>query len=285
MLLSNGVILMNSDVHYFPGISISKGLDPAHFHDTFSIHTHNNAEIFCFLSGKALYHVEGTVYPLSPGDVLLMRPAEAHFIETNDAYDYERIIVNFDPSVFTELDPENTLLLPLYDRTTGKRNHYRAEDFSGNGYLQHLEALLAPDCDHLTALAHLILLMKELNSIFSRGEAISQPDTPEYRLIRYINSNLEKDLSIQTLCQRFFLSRSQLCQRFKESTGTSIGKYISSKRMILARQKIRQGQKPTDIYTACGYQDYSTFYRAYTRFFGSSPKEKTDWETDRIHLI
>lgn len=276
---------MNTESRHFPGISISRGLDPAYHHETFSIHTHSNAELFCFLSGKAVYHVEGSVYPLSPGDILLMRPAEAHFIETNDHYDYERIILNFDPSALTALDPENLLLRPLYDRKAGKRNHYRAADFSSDAYRQHLEDMLRPGGDRLISLAHLILLMNELCGIFDRGAAVSAPDTAESRIIRYINNNLEKELSIKELCERFFLSRSQLCLRFKEATGTSVGKYISGKRLILARQKIQQGQKPTNIFASCGYQDYSTFYRAYTRFFGCSPKQEARSENDRIDLM
>ena len=41
----------------------------------------------------------------------------------------------------------------------------------------------------------------------------------------------------------------------------------------LARELLRQGQKPTDICSACGYRDYTTFYRAYTSYFGHSPRQ------------
>lgn len=276
---------MSTEKYYLPDISISRGLDPAFHHETFSIHTHNNAELFCFLSGKAIYHVEGSVYPLSPGDMLLMRPGEAHFIETNDHYGYERIILNFDPACLTSVDPENLLLQPLYDRKAGKRNHYRAAVFPNDACHQHLDAMLHSANNRPVCLAHLILLMNELYNIFAQGDTFSPPETAEYRIIRYINNNLEKELSINDLCDRFFLSRSQLCQRFKDATGTSVGKYISSKRLILARQKILQGEKPTSIFASCGYQDYSTFYRAYTRFFGYSPKQKPIAERDHIHLL
>lgn len=280
------VIAMNVQKQYFRGIHISHGLDPAFQHETFSIHTHTNAELLYFVSGKAVYHVEGSEYPLNPGDILLMRPTEAHFVETDARYDYERVIVSFDPGILHTIDPENTLTRPLYDRKSGKQNHYPAADFESDSYLQYLHNMLAPDADRLTALANLILLLKELCTVFDRASLNSpQPDTAEYRIIRYINKNLDKELSIQELSEKFFLSRAQLCLRFKNATGTSVGKYIASKRLILARQKILQGQRPTDVFSACGYQDYSTFYRAYTRFFGHSPKQETGAETDRIDLM
>lgn len=276
---------MKTGYRSFSGFSISRGFDQAHAHETFSIHTHQRAELFCFVSGKAVYHVEGSEYPLSPGDIVLMRPTEAHFIETDTSYDYDRIILNFDPEIFTELDPDSALVVPLFDRKAGKRNHYPAADFQGKIYRTHLEQMLLPDCDRLTALAHLILLMRQLHEQFVQGDASSQPDTPIYRIIRYINKNLDKELSLNELCDRFFLSRAQLCLRFKRATGISVGKYISSKRLILAQQMIVQGMRPTDVYYSCGYQDYSTFYRAYSRFFGHSPKQETGEIDERINLI
>ena len=282
---------MNTAKNYFPGIHISSGLDAAHQHETFSIHTHTKAEIFCFIAGKAVYHVEGSEYPLSPGDILLMRPTEAHFIETDPRYDYERIIISFDPAILQDLDPDSALNRPLFDRKSGKQNHYRATDFETDAYMGHIRNMLHASSDRLTVLADLILLMKELCIVFDRSAQLAnQPDTVEYQIIRHINKNLSTELTLKELCDAFFLSRAQLCLRFKNATGISVGKYISRKRLILARQKILQGQKPTDIYSECGYQDYSTFYRAYTRFFGHSPKQESErfpvsLDADRIDLF
>ena len=148
-----------------------------------------------------------------------------------------------------------------------------------------------PNANRLTVIANLILLMQEVVRVFDRDPAASQPDTIEYRIIRYINKNLDRELSIQELCDKFYISRAQLCRRFKQSTGTSVGRYISVKRLITAQNLIRQGQKPTEIFAACGYQDYSTFYRAYTHYFGHSPSSERDTqrilhpEMDQIEIV
>ena len=42
----------------------------------FTPHTHNNYEIFCFLSGDAKYFVEGNIYNLKPGDILIIKKSE-----------------------------------------------------------------------------------------------------------------------------------------------------------------------------------------------------------------
>ncbi len=264
------VIDMFYNRNRFVDFSINHSRQEAGEQIVFKMHTHATAELFYFVAGSAVFHIEGSTYRLQPGDVLLMRPSEAHYIEQDSNVPYERICLNFETSVFSALDPDNTLIRPYYDREAGKRNLYRMGDTVCRSYLDNI--LKAKD--RLTGLANMILLLQQLCTAFDRDNTSgSQPDTLEYRIIRYINRNLEQELSIEKLCEHFYISRAQLCRRFKKITGTSVGKYIGAKRLLAAQNMLRQGKKPTEVFAACGYQDYSTFYRAYVQFFGYSPKE------------
>lgn len=241
--------------------------------DRFYMHTHAFAELFCFLEGEGVFHVEGTSYPLQPGDILLMRPGEAHYIQLNTDVPYERICINFDTEVFKSLDPDRVLMQPLFGRKGGKQNLYRAQT---GPCLDILRRMTEPGPgNRLNLLGNLMLVLQQLHAAFSSGmDNASQPDTLEYRIIRYINKNLAKELSLQSLCEIFFVSRTQLCKCFKEVTGTSIGSYISVKRLLTARELLLQGIKPTEVFSACGYRDYSTFFRAYTKLFGHTPRQE-----------
>ena len=59
---------------------------------------------------------------------------------------------------------------------------------------------------------------------------------------------------------------------FKQETGYTIGNYISSKRLLLAKELILSGMPATQACFDCGYKDYSTFSRAYKKNFGKSPR-------------
>ena len=254
----------------------------------YSMHTHTTAELFFFVSGRAVYHIEGNSYQLQPGDMLLMRPAEAHYIDQDPAVPYERICLNFDPTILSAMDPENSLLRAYFDREAGKQNHYRLTGPKATDCRGYLNKILKSQ-DRLMAVANLILLLQLIGEQFVRSNTQgSQPDTLEYQIVRYINQNLKQELSIGELCNQFFISRAQLCRRFKKITGTSVGKYISAKRLIAAQELLRQGKKPTEVYGACGYQDYSTFYRAYLQYFGHSPRENDRSVTpdkDRMEIV
>lgn len=272
----------------FVGLSIRHDRQEPHEFTRFSMHTHATAELFYFVSGKAVYHIEGSSYTLQPGDILLMRPSEAHYVEQDPTVPYERICLNFETTLLSSLDPENTLLRPYYDREAGKRNLYRTADLGNPLCRTYLDDILRAK-DRLDAVANLILLLRRVGVMFEKDNASgSQPDTLEYRIVRYINQNLGSELSIQELCNRFYISRAQLCRRFKKITGTSVGKYVTAKRLIAAQDLLRQGKKPTEVFSACGYQDYSTFYRAYLQYFGYSPKDirlLNEPHKDRMEIV
>lgn len=239
----------------------------------FTMHTHTFAELYCILEGRGTFHVEGSHYDLHPGDIMLMRPGEAHYVEIDPTLPYERICITFNINLFSHLDPENQLLAPYFDRAAGVYNHY----CGSSQMLYLLRSATTPGGTLATISANLILFLQQLAKEFHQKPQLEhQKSSVEYKIIEHINRHLDQDLSIDRLCELFYLSRAQLCRRFQKATGTSIGKYVTAKRLIQARQLILQGQKPTEIYTACGYGDYATFYRAYKSYFGTSPKQAAE---------
>jgi AraC-like DNA-binding protein len=269
-----------------PGITITHFLDTHPQPAQFTMHTHTYAEVYFFLSGRGIFHIEGSTYPLSPGDILLMRPSEAHFIEMDPEQPYERVVINFDTTLFSAIDPEGELTRPLFGRKAGMLNLYRQKDFDRARYDSCLQGMLASSGGSRTViLGNLILLLQQIAMIYADHPLKSVDDnTVEQAIIQYINKNLHKELSLQILCDKFFISRAQLCRRFQKATGTSIGKYINVKRLLACHQLIQEGEKPSKVYSAYGYRDYSTFYRAYTRQFGQSPGSKKAHEAERINL-
>ena len=93
-------------------------------------------------------------------------------------------------------------------------------------------------------------------------------------IIDYLNEHLTEDISIDSLSETFFLSRYHLMHSFKEETGYTIGNYLSTKRLLLARDLILQGEPITNVCYECGFRNYSTFSRAFKKNFGYSPREQ-----------
>lgn len=212
---------------------------------------------------------------MAPGDLIVTFPQEVHYIEVFEDTPCERIMLDFGPNFFHNLDPKNMLHAPFIKREPGQLNHYPAQTYPDLDFMGHFKAMTANGDDRITILTHMLGLLRDLNVAYQRRNPHSSAtETLENRLIRYINRNLRNDLSIETLCEKFYISKSQLYRRFKKATGTTVTKYIETKRMLSARQMILENERITRIYSECGFQDYSTFYRAYQRYFGHSPREE-----------
>ena len=242
--------------------------------DHFRMHSHTTVELYCFLRGKGVFHVEGSAYPMEPGDLLLLAPAEAHCIELDYSQPYERIVLNFNPSFFQALDPENLLIRSIFDRKFGTLNLYRAYEFSEGGSAQYFRAMMEQEGEpRLNLMTGLMNILNQLSRIHAQRSVLTghEPETPEYRIIRYINQNLNKHITLDLLCKQFYTSKSQLCRMIKHATGTSVGHYITVKRLTKAQQLLLAGEQPTHVFSRCGFNDYSVFYRAYVKHFGHAP--------------
>lgn len=242
----------------------------------FTMHIHEQCEIYCFVSGKAEYLVEGARYPLKSGSVLIMRPAESHRAKILDNEKYERYAVNFSFAATDVIDPRRILMKPFLDRPLGRGNLYSARELGSETI--HLFEEMIDDSDgyerRLKISTRLFLLLEMLYKAYLRRatDKYAPPTELSEQIVAYVNAHLFDKLSISLLAERFFLSTSQLGRIFRRATGTSPWEYITIKRLTAAREKMRCGESASSAAESTGFDDYSSFYRAYVKRFGCPPK-------------
>lgn len=256
-------------------ISINHNIDIIPDQSKFKMHTHRRYELYFFVKGNASFFVEGRNYPLKPGDIMLMNSTESHCIAVAPDTPYERYVVQFDRNAVSGIDPTGELLTAFEKRALGEFNQYRRNDFDSGNYLLFFENIFktVPN-QELQIRTNLCALLNEINIAFQRKieNAIPAYETQMQQIIRFINNNLGSDLSLEVLCNTFYISKPQLCKLFREHTGCTVLNYITTKRLHAAQKEIEIGANPTKLFCNYGYSDYSAFYRAYKKFFGFSPK-------------
>lgn len=98
--------------------------------------------------------------------------------------------------------------------------------------------------------------------------------TPIERAIDYIRQNIEKDLSRSEIADAIFLNPEYLSRLFKKETGVSLGDFILSEKMGIARSLLADTMIPVSLVASrVGYSNFSYFSQVFKKATGLSPVE------------
>ena len=256
--------------------NLSHSIDATPCDSDFPAHIHDSYELLCFVKGEANYSVEGRIYELRPGAVMLMRSSETHRLIINKSAEYERYVLNFMPSLLSGFSRD--LLDPYRKRALGEKNMYLPNEFEHIQPIVYFEKMLY-ESNYLDAkdavLSNLLSLLCEINVAFlKKDELVSTANQSEMDIIAFVNENLTKNISTKDIAEHVHLSPSQVSRIFKRATGTSIHDYILTKRLIMFNKKLSKGINAMQASKECGFGDYSSFYRLYMKRFGTPPSKK-----------
>lgn len=262
---------------------VDKGMTPIGFH------FHDFHKILLLMKGNVSYCVEGRTYDLQADDIVFVPAGEVHRPVLHDTAIYERIIIYISKDYLNTYRTDNYDLAQYLIEAHQKQSHVLRVPAFGTTKLGQIVRELEQSLDsneYANELYHNLLFLEfmiQLNrvAIHDGIEYLSNSSSNKKMIdvIDYLNEHLTDDLSIDFLAETFYLSRYHLMHAFKEETGYTIGNYLSTKRLLLARDRIRQGEPITNVCYECGFRNYSTFSRAYKKNFGCSPREQLSRQT------
>lgn len=242
-------------------------------------HYHEFCKLLLLISGNGGYWIDGQRYDLLPGDVVLVDAGCVHRPEFDADSAYERIIVYISPDF---LQRSSTATCDLRDSFKGQRGHVLRSDKKVSRHLQALAGTLEQELsggeyghDILSGGILLRLLVEITRELRQSDVLLPGPAQPKSKraaqIMHYIDEHLTEELSIDDLAERFYLSKFHMMRLFREGTGTSINTYLTQRRLMLARELIGKGMPATESCFRSGFGSYSSFTRAYGKFFGTTP--------------
>ncbi|MFG1173123.1 superoxide response transcriptional regulator SoxS [Erwiniaceae bacterium CAU 1747] len=116
-------------------------------------------------------------------------------------------------------------------------------------------------------------------------------------LTDWIDSNLDKTLSIDEVAAKSGYSKWHLQRMFRTVTKQTLGGYIRERRLTLAAEALRKTQRPVfDIAMQYGYDSQQTFSRVFRRQFSQTPTayrhtmrrqalQRSSWNVDCSDLL
>ena len=249
-----------------------------------ALHHHDFYEIYFFISGNVSYNIESRSYRLSSGDILVISPQELHQpMFSPEKQNYERYVLWLSGSFLQQFILPDQDLSQCFDTTNPSHTNLIRPDGVSRELLTYLFQQLIREQDsrdfasELCCLSLLTQLLVMVNRIALQAGRAPEPrdsaDSLVYRILNYISSHYNEDLSLDFLANEFFISKYHLSREFSRVVGTSVHRYIVQKRLIMARQMIASGRPTSEVYQHCGFGDYSNFYRAFRSEYQISPRE------------
>ncbi len=247
--------------------------------DMRNAHFHNNYEIYFFDRGKGKisYLIDRNLYTVCEGDLILVPAQSLHRVMysgfTNA--EFSRYLLSFRGSyihndLMRAFDIRHYQLTPedcdtVRDIMQKIEYEYTLfDEFFSKMYKQYLNALL-------------VLLVRKYNK--------TPDDTPHYRssvkidfviseMISYIHKNIEHDISLTVLSEKYGYSKEYISSQFKNTIGCGFNEYLTKTRIAHTVKLLTSSSKPIKhIATKAGFKNSNYFAAVFKSYMNLSPNQ------------
>lgn len=114
----------------------------------------------------------------------------------------------------------------------------------------------------------------EKQSRVSLYEHVTERETLTQNIIKYLNENTDKQLSLKEISKQFSYSLSSIKRIFKEETGSSIITFFNNIRMERAKEMLLRSKMSIEgIAASLGFSNSYYFSTSFKKNFGESPSK------------
>ena len=234
-----------------------------HFHDEYEMIYIQNGSASFTINGKETIFEKNTIVFIGNLDKHMMTPIKEP---------YARYVTIIDSAFFEQLVTE-PVLCSIFKRCTKQfSNGISLEKEDSNFVMQNLEQSLADYnmADSFYEYYCMTFVIKILIHLF-RHNRTHFPDYVNKRksqaiapIQKFLDENYTRNISLDKLSSAFFINKYHLSRMFRETTGHSIKRYITLKRIRKAKELLYYTESDiSHIAAECGYNSTSNFIRAF----------------------
>ena len=246
------------------------------------MHIHDCYEVYFSISGVKQFLIDNKVYDIAPGDLFLINQYDSHYLTQIEKEKHERIVIMIDPDYMKEISSKETNLDACFQERNEKFSHkISLTSDQQSRFLYFVNKILTSngfghDLLERATFTELFVLINQIVNEKNSDKVEDRPSTYNEQvdaILSYLNNNIQYPISIGDLSKQFYISESYICRIFKSATGTTINKYMTARRISIAKSLLAEGIGVSDVCEKCGFSDYSNFLKAFTKSVGISPKK------------
>ncbi len=284
--LSSGLVNHREENYMLANQDISVGrmlrYFPSHWH------TAEYFEIYYALSGECPIYFQDEVITVKPGTVLIVAPTVVH---ASPCYADDQVLLffmvrssTFDHVFWNQLSSDN-LMSVFFRRSLGSQQPTSYLHFETGEDPEIRRLLLNIYSEHCNPGRYSDQVRNALMSMFFilllryyEGTA-RLPRTKDFfwkhefsAILTYIQTNFAS-ATLESVAAHFHYSQRQIGRIVQNCTGLTVAQLILKLRMEHAVKLLRQNAAPIDaIAELVGYTTPSSFYRAFSKYYGCTPR-------------
>lgn len=246
-------------------------------------HTHDYYEFYLFLEGNVSIQIEGELFLLRYGDVILIPPGIRHCAVVHDCErPYRRFVFWVSRAYCARLAAIDAAYGYAMDFVGAAGTYIFHNDRAAfndlqTGVFRLIEEMHAQRFgrEAKVSLCAQDLVLQLNRVIYERSHGGSEGEERELcgSVIAYMEEHPDAELGLEQIAAALYMSKYHIAHVFKENMGISVHQYLMKKRMAACRDDILAGKKLTEVGLSHGFRDYSSFYRAFRKEYGVSPRE------------
>lgn len=244
-------------------------------------HCHDITELAFVMSGTGKYHIEGQIYEVSEGDLLIFKPGVHHqalYVPEAEVPATEFFVGFCD--------------VQLSDREPGE------VPLPGGGYILHTSGELRQRIFHICSsmeaestvcwqgryhmlkaylMQLLLLILKEQAQLpeSMKGysfESVNKKYVVE-QIVSYFEDHYNEKISLDTIAENMYLSPFYISKIFKSETGDTPIRHLIHIRLEKARELLLQEKEMSiqEVAAAVGYDDAYHFSKLFKKYYGQAP--------------
>lgn len=232
-------------------------------------HAHPFCEILFVLSGKGETSVNGKVYPIEKGDIVIYNPQTVHEESTTGVAGIEMAFFGITNFQVSGLPADH-----LIDKDASPVIHTKKDMEKFDFYFRSLVEEVYADKQYGELIAkywaRLILLgILRLSNI---SEAKFVTNAIFTRIHQYLSHHFTEIESMDQICDELKISKYYLSHVFKNYMGIPPMQYITTRRISYAKKLLQETDlTATAVGEECGYKDHVLFFKAFKKLEGITP--------------
>ncbi|MCU6712536.1 AraC family transcriptional regulator [Paenibacillus sp. J5C_2022] len=252
-------------------------------------HIHDWYEIVYIYSGGGTFFIDQGIYEARAGDALLIPGNTIHRSFPVDSDPKTSTALFFSPSlVHHQPLGDSFSYLRLFELARRHQSYRLTLDAQQRGRIEELIELVHLEMSERTAgyrqaaLLHLQHILLQLGRCLDRAQPIveaadSRTAVPGWMngILRYIEDNLDGRLGLAQLAERASVTPSHFSRVFKGLTGMNVTDYVTTKRIIQAKELLLEDDRNDDniaaIAASCGFDSLPHFHRRFKGLTGTTP--------------